>query len=65
MDFYGMFASTRSIDDSLPRRDVWFYESPLGLDFSMRLPLLGLQHHLLCQFKRIVYHIVKIIVCKL
>ena len=29
-------------DAKLVRRDVWFYESPLGLDFSMRLPRLDM-----------------------
>ncbi|CAE7668913.1 unnamed protein product [Symbiodinium pilosum] len=27
------------LPDGRSTRDVWFYESPLGLDFSMRLPM--------------------------
>ncbi|CAJ1429333.1 unnamed protein product [Effrenium voratum] len=27
------------LPDGVSTRDVWFYESPLGLDFSMRLPM--------------------------
>lgn len=27
------------LPDGFSTRDVWFYESPLGLDFSMRLPM--------------------------
>eukprot|EP00439_Symbiodinium_sp_Y106_P077932 s1288_g16.t2 len=30
------------LPDGVSTRDVWFYESPLGLDFSMRLPRLDM-----------------------
>ena len=37
--FVSPLVITFLLPDGRSTRDVWFYESPIGLDFSMRLPM--------------------------